>query len=298
MKTLRVNRRGFTLLELLTLLALVAVGMALLSSALARARPTSEAARCLNNLRRLMGAVTMYTQDYQELFPPNPDDGNTIPGYNWCEGEAGIGQGYEFDPDILADPAGCLMAPYIGTNPSLFHCTADLRTGLYDGPNPAKAGTVVLAARTVSMSGAVGTIDPMFAANGGGHAGKPTLPVNGPWLTGSHQNRHNNPWRTYGKTSDIVAPLPAGLFVLLEESPFSINDACFGFSAAVPEWLDYPSDLHNGGGVFGFADGHVELHKWVVRSTRIVALPESVVPVATNDEDWVWLASRTSVLAK
>jgi len=58
----------------------------------------------------------------------------------------------------------------------------------------------VPAARSVSMNEGVGTVDPTFAANGFGHSGRPTLPTNGPWLTGNHgENKHDNPFGTYGK---------------------------------------------------------------------------------------------------
>ena len=290
------RREGFTLVELLAVLAIFAVWVALLIPAMARSRPTSESAQCIYNLKQVMAATVMYTQEYQELFPPNPDDGNTTPGYNWCAGQAGVGGADVFNPDILADIRRNLLAPYLNSNVSVFHCTADRRVGLYQGTNPGKVGQYVSAVRDISMSGAVGTIDPAFAS-GAGHSGKPTLPVNGPWLTGDHSNRHNNPWRTYGKTSDIVAPSPAGLFVFAEENPLSINDGGLQMSVGLSVWIDYPSNLHNLGGVLGFADAHVELHKWVGPALRLTG-PVSQTVVPSTDPDWTWMAQRTSVRAK
>ena len=290
----RRSESGFTLVELLAIAAIVGIWAALLLPALARTRPTSEAAQCMNNLKQVMVATSMYTQDYQELFPPNPDDGTLAP-YNWCSGNAGIYAGQEFNPDILADPSRMLLAPYLRSNVSVFHCTADWRVGTYQGRDPSKIGQMVPSARSISMSQAVGTVDPQFAVSGSGHSGKPTVPTNGPWLTGSHTVGHG-PWRTYGKTSDIVAPTPAGLFVFIEENPWSINDGGLSVSAGLPVWIDYPSTQHNLGGVVAFADNHVELHRWVTTALRVSG-PLSQRTVSSTDPDWNWLAKRTSVLA-
>src|ERR1044071_5910057 len=107
------------------------------------------------------------------------------------------------------------------------------------------------------------TIDPGYNA-GGTHSGVPNLPVTGAWLTGTYgQNQHDNPWRTYGRFSEMVVPIPSSLGVLFEEDPFSLNDAGLAMSVVVPEWIDFPGyTLHNGACVIGFADGHGEFHKW------------------------------------
>lgn len=285
------NRRAFTIIELLVVSVTVAIGLMLLAPALARTRPASQAVQCLNNLRQLMNAMDMYTQEHAGLFPPNPDDGNTTPGHNWVPGQGGRGGGAEFNPDILADSARCRLAPYLGTNVSVFACSADLRTGLYQGTDPRRAGTFVRAARSVSLNGAVGTVCPAFAAGCSGHSGIPSIPVYGTWLTGNHACSSST-WRTYGKTSDIVNPTPSSLVVLLEEDGWSINDGFFACSAGLSVWIDYPATAHNLAGVVAFADGHAELRKWVETSTRLNGGPVAVRFVASNDRDWLWLKAR------
>ena len=290
--------RGFTILELLAVLTTVTLLGCVLIPALSRSTASSQSFQCVNHLRQLMQATLMYSGDYNDLFPPNPDDGNPTPGYNWCAGQAGIGGADEFDPDLLADPIRTLISPYLQANPEAFHCPADPRSGLFDGaafyPNSPRRGTRVSAARSVSMNNAVGTADPCFA-NGFGHCGSPTFPVNGPWLTGSHgaNSASRGPWRTYGKTSQIVAPIPAKLWVIIEESELSVNDACFAMSAGLPVWLDYPATRHHGGGALGFADAHVELHRWISPST-VLTHPPITRAVTAKDPDWLWLSVRTS----
>jgi hypothetical protein len=276
-------------------------------------RTRSQRVRCLSNLRQVMGALSLYTHDNQDLFPPNPDDSNMFPGYNWCPGDAGIAGSEQFNPDILAQGRYCLVASYLQSNAHVFHCTLDWRTGSYRGSNPAKKGTLVPSARTISMNGAVGTVDPLYSSSGGGHSGKPTLSVNGPWLSGAHDHRRTSPWRTYGKTSEIVAPIPAKLFVLTEENPYSLNDASFSVGMNSAVWIDWPGTLHERRGVLAFADGHAECHEWVdprtvtrshlgVRpwppsvslSSLENASPGTPVP---NSPDWLWLSARTSAKA-
>lgn len=245
-----------------------------------------------------MQAVMLYTYDYHELFPPNPDDGTTLPGYVWCGGQAGIDGADEFDPDLLSDPNRSLLAPYLNFHADVFRCTADPRRGLYDGaglyPNSPLIGTKVPAARGISMNNAVGTVDPCFSM-GFGHCGIPNLAVNGPWLTGAHgaNSAATGPWRTYGKSSQMSAPTPSALWVLAEESPFSINDATLATSVGTPLWVDYPSALHNSSCALVFGDSHCESHRWV-EPTTVLTSPASVRGISASDRDWAWLAARTS----
>ena len=97
-------RRAFTLIELLVVIAIIAILAAMLLPVLSRAKQRAQGALCLNNGKQLMLALHLYASENNDFYPPNPDDGNTNPGYNWCSGQAGIGGAQEFDPDVLLDP--------------------------------------------------------------------------------------------------------------------------------------------------------------------------------------------------
>jgi prepilin-type N-terminal cleavage/methylation domain-containing protein len=284
-----VKQCAFTLIELLVVIAIIAILAAMLLPTLTKAKLTAQGSLCLNNGKQMMTAILIYSSDNSEFFPPNPDDGNTLPGYNWCSGHAGIGQPQEFNPDVIKDPARSLLISYLGGNASIFRCPSDLRQGLYQGANPAFLGQIVPAARTFSMNQAVGTIDPGFDA-GGPHNGIPNLSVNGPWLNSQETHRRNSPWFTYGKTTTIQAPGPSMLWVLIDEDANGLNDAAFAFGMEVPAWVDVPGTYHNMGCGFAFADGHSETRHWLYHSEKqkndIFDLPDY--------QDWLWMRERTS----
>lgn len=74
-------RRGFTLVELLVVMAIIALLAAMLMPALAAARGVARQTSCLNNLRNMNVAVQMYVKDHDGFLPGAyvPDDRK--PGY-------------------------------------------------------------------------------------------------------------------------------------------------------------------------------------------------------------------------
>ena len=188
---------------------------------------------------------------------------------------------------IILDQKQSIIASYV-KNPAIFHCPTDHSNVSGEGDR----------VRSVSMSQTVGTVG---ETTGPLKAG---MPVNGQWTSGTDiGNAINTQWHTYGKTSQMITPGPAMLWVFMDEHPDSINDAGLAVqmvnSTVAGQIIDYPSSFHDGGCGISFADGHSEIHKW--------AGPHMKPPVMQNTSDHsgqcvdmdtardlYWLQQRTS----
>jgi type II secretory pathway pseudopilin PulG len=295
---------GFTVVELLAVMVMIAILAIVLLPALAGTKSDPRAFQCLNNQRQLILGWQMYAADNNDLLPPN--DFPYLTAYrgaspttqlqmrNWVVGTMAKSLDANWLPE-LTDP-NTLLSPYVH-DPKVYHCPAD------NYINPLTHGLNI---RSYSMNAAVGTCNwtyynppnfPLGSAVGEG------------WLLGtSYSVAQIGPWLTYGKMSSFTRPGPANTFVIMDENPYSINDGCLFVSAVATPGntyiIDYPSGLHGAAGVISFADGHVIIRKWLDSRTYTPTIPPQqggapgtpALHPTPDDVDNFYLASITSAL--
>jgi prepilin-type N-terminal cleavage/methylation domain-containing protein/prepilin-type processing-associated H-X9-DG protein len=103
------KRRGFTLVELLVVIGIIAVLMALLLPSLSRAREYSRKTKCLANLRSLGHAMVMYANQHKDRLP------NSNPHLTTSIGA----------PDETTHVLKQLCEQFLGGSVAVFHCPSD-----------------------------------------------------------------------------------------------------------------------------------------------------------------------------
>jgi prepilin-type N-terminal cleavage/methylation domain-containing protein/prepilin-type processing-associated H-X9-DG protein len=95
MKTFTRTRQGFTLVELLVVMAIIAILAAILFPVFAQAREAARKTMCLSNMRQIGMGMQMYVQDYDEMYPfaqglrpdPTRPSGQVLVDWRWNLGE-------------------------------------------------------------------------------------------------------------------------------------------------------------------------------------------------------------------
>ena len=126
---------GFTLVELLVVLAVIALLAALLLPALSRAKEQAYLTVCRNNMRQIGFAFRMYLDDNSDAFPAAAFIGTVMPEdwIYWDPDNGGIIAEEQRPRDITRSPIAFYLAKF---NTNLFRCPSDRTLKKLDENSP------------------------------------------------------------------------------------------------------------------------------------------------------------------
>ncbi len=247
---------GFTLIEMLVVVGIIAVLAGLLLPALNHARARADRIACVSNLKQFGVALQLYVGDYADYVPPNMDGQDLPLGETWVEGWLGL-PGPDCTNTLYLQRS--LLGRYL-PDPKLWHCPS---------AEPVTVARVTQPhVRTVSLNCFMGSPVKSPAATTYLKLGEITKP---------------SPAQALTFVEEKMETINDGSFAL--QWPFAEKN--------LRSWVlrDKPAVLHNRSGNLTFADGHVETHRW--QDSRTINAPRDDAPMPGNP-DVLWMQHRAT----
>jgi prepilin-type N-terminal cleavage/methylation domain-containing protein len=250
------QKTAFTLIEILIVIAIIAILAAMLLPTLSLAKAKGQRISCMNNLRQLGVACHVYMAD---------NDGRLVENWPYA-----IAANLETNCWMHGNMREALQATNYGLlrTGKLFPYANNLNT--YRCPADRSTANGAPRVRSYSMNSWMGSR----------------------YMENEQLTYNQRPYRTFVRDSELNAATPANLFVIADEHEVTIDDAFFLVSMNDAEiFINYPATRHDRGYTLSFADAHVETYKIRDPSTKG---PGFGVYNPTNS-DWVRLKAVTTI---
>lgn len=258
------GRCAFTLIEVLVVVAIIALLLSILLPSLQRAREQGQQAVCLANQHTLALAFVQYAAEFRDAIVMSFTD-----QYSWVDwpklpnGHYLTESELQRATDIEAHKRGIRdgkLYRYTKTV-EVYHCPSDGRDR-----RVAVGGS--LAYVTYSMLNCMNGDDGWESTIGGTHVTKVTSAIR----------------------------RPADKIVFVEESdPRGLNMGSWVMYLNREEWIDPLTVWHHGCSTLGFADGHAFVRRWVDPRTVKMSQQQQFYQQAQNNADWRYMKQSWTI---
>ena len=247
---------GFSLLELLIVVAISVVLAALLLPAFKTASSKGKSTVCLNQLKQFSVAAQVYAGDNAGVLVPNLQASDTN---SWVAGSMKV-EKQATDPTLIRQAK---LFPYVG-QATVFRCPAD----------DSRATNANLRLRSYAMNSWIGGRS--MEANG----------------TGNGTGRLN--FRTFVKEAEFAVRNAATVWLFADEHEATIDDGFFEVTMDDSRpFASFPAQRHQNGFGLNFVDGHAET--WRMRDPESKLIGQSVGSFSAKNSDWLRLKQVTTV---
>ena len=231
---------AMTLIELLVVIAIIGILAALLLPALGRSKQRSQGTQCVNNLRQMQTAWTLYADDSQQMLVRNAGmfQPEYQPSQSWVVGDVS-----ELPDETNAVMLSQALLGSYARNVSVYKCPTD-------PGNPPGTPRV----RSISMNN-------YMHGKGGG--------LSQDFVMNQRLTDIRGPSSSFVFLDERSSTIDDGYFVMVLTTNYTDIST-----------ENLPACYHNNAGGFSFADGHALLKKWRTdafkTATRQVSIPNNI----------------------